>query len=92
MEKPVLAPFNLQQGHRLLGLRVGASFQRNPLDCPPAGIIFEGNPGHEIAVAPPRSANCVLAGIFDLGVKISVVAVLAGSFSGFQRASLSKKV
>jgi len=50
----------------------GRGLQRHPFDRLAPGIVLDGDPGHKLAMASPKSANCVLAIIQNFGVSISL--------------------
>jgi hypothetical protein len=70
MPQPVLTPLDEQRSEYLLRFGVGLGFQRHPFDRLAPGVIFDGDPGQELAVAFPQAANCVLAIVQNLGVFI----------------------
>jgi hypothetical protein len=69
--QPVLTPFYKQRSEFFLGFGSGLGLQRHPFNRFAPGIVFDGDPGHELAIASPKAANCVLAVVQNLGVSIS---------------------
>jgi len=69
--EPVLAPFHPQRAEFVLSLGQGRACQGHPLDRLAPGLVFDGDPRPEAAVAPPQPANCELAIVQDLGVSVS---------------------
>ena len=69
--QPVLASLHYQFVEFLFGLSRGCRLQGHPFDRLAPGVVLDGDPGDELAVAPPEAANCVLAIVQDLGVFIS---------------------
>ena len=69
--QPVLTPLHKQRSEFLLSRSRRLRTQGHPLDRLAPGVVFDGDPGDELAVAPPEAANCVLAIVQDLGVVIA---------------------
>jgi hypothetical protein len=68
--QPILAPFHQQGSKFLLRLSNARGLQRHPPYRLSSGVVFYCDPGDELSVTLPESANCVLAVIKSLGVSV----------------------
>jgi hypothetical protein len=78
--QPVFAALHHDPVELLFGFGCGRRFQRHPFDRLAPGVILDGDPGHELPVASPQSANCVLAVVQDFGVIYTDVSLNLNQF------------
>ena len=69
--EPVLLALNEQFPELGVSLRIRRRLERDVRIAFESGVIFHDNPGVELPVAPPESANWVLAIVQSLGVGTS---------------------